>query len=94
MQTHHTFTEAQLDANGPMFSPGTVRYWYQDGGVFTILSHRGDAYVGGESAMGEIAQVTYPHKVISDWDLQAAITARVWFLTEWCKANNVTPYQA
>lgn len=86
-------TEKMLDENGPMFSPGTVRYWYQDGASFTMFSHREDAHVGGESMMGEISQCTYPHPV-KDCDMVAAAAARQWFLKDWCLRNNVTPYEA
>lgn len=92
MQNAQHFTEAELDANGPIFPTGTVRYFYQDGADFYMAARREVAT--GEDAWREddepITICTYPHKV-KDWDNAGAVAARAWFLREWCPRNNVNP---
>lgn len=83
------FSEAQLDQNGPIFQPGTIRYWVQDGADFYLFDSQLAAR--GEVIPNEpITQCTYPQGV-ADWDMAAAIKARDWFLSDWCVRNNVNP---
>lgn len=83
-------------SNAPIFTPGTVRYWYQDGAEFYLFQTEAAA-LGEDGALVAETEpctvVTYPPKV-PDGDILKAKAARSWFLGDWCPRNNVVPHMA